>query len=125
MRNVDKLVKPQGRTVLLRHHLAFIIASALVLWCMFTLLRVALFVYNLDLVGSAPAAYFVRLFQWRPLRPAGWWPCISACRSCFNAELPDNAGARLPCRMAHAAGERDLVPGPGRTRFFTASSSSA
>lgn len=63
MRNVDKLVKPQSRTVLLRHHLAFIIASALVLWCMFTLLRVALFVYNLDLVGSAPAAYFVQAFS--------------------------------------------------------------
>ena len=48
--------------VMLRHHLAFTLASALVLWAMYTLLRTALLAYNLDLAASVPGADFVQSF---------------------------------------------------------------
>ncbi len=62
MQTVDKQAPPDVCRVLLRHHLAFTAASALVLWAMYTLLRAALLVYNRDLVGATPAGSFVQSF---------------------------------------------------------------
>jgi phosphoglycerol transferase MdoB-like AlkP superfamily enzyme len=62
MHTVDKQAPPAVGSLLLRHHLGFTLASALVLWAMYTLLRAALLGYNLDLVGATPASSFVQSF---------------------------------------------------------------
>lgn len=48
----------------LRHHLAFTAASALALLLMYTVLRLALLIYNRELVGGVPAARFAESFLW-------------------------------------------------------------
>ncbi|MNZ32492.1 Lipoteichoic acid synthase 1 [compost metagenome] len=52
-----RLVRPTVNS-----HLAFILLSTLALMVMFTLLRLALFIYNQDLVGNTPASTFVEAF---------------------------------------------------------------
>jgi len=62
MNTVHEQAPPAAPGVLLRHHLGFTLASALVLWAMYTLLRAALLLYNLDLAGSAPASSLAQSF---------------------------------------------------------------
>ncbi len=53
----------EAPAVLLRHHLVFTLASAAVLWALYTMLRVALLVYNADLAAAAPASALVESFR--------------------------------------------------------------
>jgi len=62
MVNLHWQASPDRRVVSLRQHLAFTLASALVLWALYTLLRAALLVYNLDLVGATPASALAQSF---------------------------------------------------------------
>jgi len=62
MHSVDKHSARLFRTVLMRHHLAFTLASALVLWLMYTLLRAGLLWYNLELAGATPAGSLAQSF---------------------------------------------------------------
>ncbi len=46
----------------IRSHLAFTALSALVLLVMFSLLRLALLIYNRELIGATPASTFLEAF---------------------------------------------------------------
>ncbi len=59
---LDKQSAGVVRTVAMRHHLVFTLASALLLWLMYTLLRAALLWYNLELAGSTSAASLAHSF---------------------------------------------------------------
>ncbi|MCB1701511.1 MAG: LTA synthase family protein [Halioglobus sp.] len=63
MAEVNTQAPPHTCGMLLRHHLGFALASALTLWAMYTLLRAALLVYNLDLVGATPASVLAESFR--------------------------------------------------------------
>ncbi|WP_137817777.1 LTA synthase family protein [Pseudomonas sp. 2FG] len=66
MANTDALSNQHSSSRLLRptvkSHLAFTLLSALVLLLMYSLLRVALLVYNRELIGVTPAATFAEAF---------------------------------------------------------------
>ena len=62
MHSVDKQSARSVRTVLMRHHLVFTLASALVLLLMYTLLRAGLLWYNLELAGPTPAGALAQSF---------------------------------------------------------------
>lgn len=58
----DRYDRATSGAGLLRHHLGFVLLSVLILLAMYTLLRLALLLYNLDVADSVPTAVFAESF---------------------------------------------------------------
>lgn len=83
MANSDALSQQRSSNRLLqptvKSHLAYTLLCALVVMVMLSLLRVALLIYNREMILDTPASTFLEAFANGLRLTCGWWS-ISVCR---------------------------------------------